>query len=184
MFLLRKLSKSEFKSATQLLDSELKKRVRSNQFLFDKFKKFPQFFIGIFLEKQLIGVICGFPREDYLLISELAIDPRFQKRGFASKLVKAFEAAAKTKYHKINVGALNEAIGFYSSLNYKPFLLAQYNKKDYSVKDFNFKILQKGKAGNMDWIAIKKDVPDVKYLEKMSKRYPKAYFQYIFTKKI
>ena len=56
-----------------------------------KFKKFPEFFIGMFLDEKIIGVIGGFPRGDYLLMSELAVDSKFQGKSLGKKLVKHFD---------------------------------------------------------------------------------------------
>ncbi len=77
----RPITKKEFEKAHVLLEQELFKhvrRTRSKKFLFEKYKKNPFFFIGCFLGKELIGVIQGFPREDYLLISELAVSAKFR----------------------------------------------------------------------------------------------------------
>jgi len=182
---IRKIKKKEFSKAMKLLDGELKTRVRDNKFLRDKYKNFSEFFIGIFLDNEIIGIICGFPREDYLLISELAIDSKFHKKGFGKKLVKEFEKVGKKKYKKINVGAEDDAIKFYELLGYNSFLLIQYKKEDYSKKDFNkLKIKKKIKDKNYEIIEVEIIKRDLKILDKLRKKYPKAYFQYIFTKNI
>ena len=141
--------------------------------------------MGLFLDKELIGVICGFPREDYLLMSELAIDSRFHRRGFGRRLVTAFEKIAKGKYKQINVGAEDKVIGFYKSLNYKPFLLIQFKKEDYGLDNFKkFNILRKRKDKEYIILDIKTKKAELKLLDKLRKKYPKAYFQYIFTKEL
>ena len=76
---IRQIRKNEFQKAMEIRINELKEGFRNNSFLLQKFKEFPQFFIGVFLDNELIGIICGFPRDDYLLISELAIDSKFQR---------------------------------------------------------------------------------------------------------
>ena len=182
---IRKIKKKEFPKAMKLLDNELKIRIRDNQFLWDKYKKFSKFFIGIFLDNEIIGIICGFPREDYLLISELAIDSKFHKKGFGKKLVETFERIGKKKYKRINVGAEDNAIKFYESLDYNSFLLIQYKKEDYSKKDFDkLKIKKKIKDKNYERIEVEITRRDLKILDKLRKKYPKAYFQYIFTKNL
>ena len=185
----RKIKSKEFDDATQILDNELgKKRVRSSKFLYQKFKEFPKFFLGIFLDNELIGVIFGFPREDYLLMSELAIDRRFQRRGFGKLLVKEFEKVAKeNKYYKINVGSEDKSIYFYKSLlGYKPFLLIQFEKWDYFEEDFNkFKIIRIYNYNkNNTAIEVKITNCNLKLINQLRKKYSKAYFQYIFTKRI
>jgi GNAT superfamily N-acetyltransferase len=177
---IKRLTKKDFPKAMKILDNELgKKRARNSEFLNKKFKSFPKFFIGIFLEDELIGVICGFPREDYLLMSEIAIDSRFQGRGFGKRLVKAFEVIAKKDYKQINVGALDVSIPFYKSLNYQPFLLVQFKKREYSKEDFKeFKIIKYGQG--IIEIAVKNC--NVELLRKLRKKYPQANFQYIFSK--
>jgi GNAT superfamily N-acetyltransferase len=145
-----KLKRKEFSSAMKILNNELgSERVRDEKFLLEKFKEFPEFFIGIFLDKELIGVICGFPREDYLLMSELAIDRRFQKRGFGKLLVKEFDKIAKEKnYSQIKVGAMDGAISFYNSLeDYNPLLLIQYDSGKYVPSEFNLPIIRTGNHG-------------------------------------
>lgn len=182
---IRKIKEKEFYSAMKILDNELK-RVRDNAFLLDKFKKYPEFFIGVFVEDKIIGVICGFPREDYLLLSEIAIDSKFQNRGFGKKLIEEFENTAKQKYYKIiNAGAQDKALDFYKSLNYKPFLLIQYKKIDYSLKDFKkIKIIRNNEDEKYERLEVKISKPNLKLLNNLRKQYSKANFQYIFTKNL
>lgn len=176
------LKEKNFGRAMDILDNELgEERARDSAFLHNKFKKFPQFFIGIFLEKELVGVICGFPRNDYLLISEIAVDSRFHGRGFGKRLVKAFEENARTKYSKINAGAQDKAIGFYDSLGYNPFLLIQFKKDDYHLSEFNDINIIKSASGVIE--AEAKNC-NISMLKKLRKKYSKANFQYIFTKKL
>lgn len=179
------ISGNFFKKATQILDNELgAERVRDNDFLYKKFKEYPEFFLGIFLDDELIGVVFGFPREDYLLMSELAIDRRFQRRGFGGLLVKEFEKVAKErKHHKINVGSDDKAINFYSSLDYKPFLLVQYGKDVYFAEEFKLPIMRKGNREE-DFVELKIRQFSANILKNLRRRFPKAYFQYIFTKEI
>ena len=182
---IKNLSEKDFSKAMKILDSELSKgRVRSNKFLFNKFNKFPQFFIGIFLDKEIIGVICGFPREDYLLISEIAIDSKFHKRGFGKILIERFEEVArKGKYNKINVGAEDNVINFYSFLDYKPFLFVQYKKGDYILENFSeLDIFRKSEDKNQILLEVKVNDFNLSLLKKFRESYPKAWFQYIFTK--
>jgi GNAT superfamily N-acetyltransferase len=178
---LKKISQKDFLSAMKILDNELgKNRVRSSKFLEIKFKENPNYFIGIYLENELVGVVCGFPREDYLLMSEIAVDCRFQGRGFGKKLVKEFEKQVFKKYSKINVGALDEAIEFYKKLNYKPFLIVQFEKGVYDEKDFSdFEILAVHDYG----VELKTDKCDLNELKKLRKIYQKANLQYIFSKR-
>ncbi len=180
---LKQLEEKDFQKAMDILDNELgKDRVRDPSFLFEKFKEFYQFFIGLFLDNEILGVICGFSREDYLLISEIAVDSRFSRRGFGRKLVEKFEEIAHlNNYKKINVGALDNSIYFYVSLRYKPFLLVQFKENIYSKDDFkNFKIMKSDKKS----VEIDVEKADIKILEGLRKKYPQANFQYIFTKKV
>ena len=182
---IRQIKNKEFPKATKILDEELKTRVRNNNFLSEKFKEFPQFFIGVFLENEIIGIICGFPREDYLLISELAIDSKFQKRGFGKRLVKHFEKIAKQNYSKINVGAQDKVLEFYKDLDYKPFLLIQYKEEDYSLDDFKeFNIIKDKREKNKRIIEVRISQIDLDSLKRFRNKYPKAHFQYIFTKNL
>ncbi len=125
-------------------------------------------------------MVCGFPREDYLLMSELAIDLRFQRRGFGKLLVSKFEMRGFKKYNQINVGALDGAINFYKSLNYSPFLLVQFENNEYSKKNFaNFEVLSI-KEGSVE---LKIEECSLEKLIELRKIFPKAHLQYIFVKK-
>ena len=129
--------------------------------------------------KDLVGVICGFTRDNYLLMSEIAIDTRFQKRSFGKRLVKAFEQAVKDKFTQINAGAYDSAINFYKSLDYEPFLLIQFKKGDYSPKNFSkFKVIGSSPTS----IEMEVKSCDIKHLQLLREKYPKAHFQYIFKK--
>lgn len=177
----KKLPKKDFSLAMNILDNELgKERVRNSNFLKEKFKEFSDYFIGIYLDKELVGVVCGFPREDYLLISEIAVDCRFQKRKFGEKLVKEFEKIGFKKFNKIHVGALDNSIGFYKSLNYKPFLLVQFKKGVYYKKDFSdFEVLNIRDYG----FELKVKDCSLSNLNRLRKKYPLANLQYIFVKR-
>lgn len=182
---LRPLNTQWFPIAMQILDDELEIRVRDNNFLGEMFKKYPEFFRCIIIDNEIAGIICGFPREDYLLISELAVKSAFQKRGFGKQLVTEFEKIAKIKgYKKIAVGAMDNAIEFYNSLGYKPFLLIQYKRGDYSEKEFKKLYITRKVEDNEDERLEVNCKIDLKLLERLRKKFPKANFQYIFTKKL
>ncbi|MAG10979.1 hypothetical protein CMI44_01565 [Candidatus Pacearchaeota archaeon] len=177
----KQLSREDFDKAMNILDNELgKKGVRDKNLLAEIYEEHSKYFIGLYLENELIGVICGFPREDYLLMSELAIDFRFQKRGFGKLITKKFEEIGFAKYNKIQVGAGDDAIHFYKSMNYSPFLLVQFDKGTYSKEDFSeFEI-----KSIRDWgIELEVEICSVKEINESRKKYPKAYLQYIFIKK-
>ncbi len=187
----RRIQADEFEEMARIFKSELKGtgRILSNKYLLEKFKKFPEFFIGVFLNGKMIGAVCGslrkILRRNFLVINELAVKSKFHGKGFGKKLVKAFEAAAESKYCEIRVGSVDKVVGFYSSLGYKPFLLIQYKKGAYSIGDFkDLKIIESYEYKEYKTFEVKQDKPDMKLLEKLRKRYPKAYFQYIFTKKL
>jgi len=177
---LKQLPPEDFFKGMTILDNELgSQRVRSTDFLRKKFEESPKFFMGIYLGDQLVGVICGFSREDYLLISEIAVDCRFRQRGFGAMLVKKFEEIGFGKYDKINVGALDDSMEFYRSLGYKPFLLVQFKEGDYRAEDFSdFKIIRFEKGA----VELEIQRCNIDLLNKMRKDYPRANLQYIFTK--
>lgn len=185
---IKQIKPKEFNNAMKILNAELgKNRVRNKEFLLKKFKEHSEFFIGAFLDDELIGIVCGFPREDYLLVSEIAIDSKFHNRGFGKRLIKEFEKnAINKKYNKINVGAEDTALGFYKSLKeYKSFLLIQFKKEDYSDEVFNnFKIIKKYDFDNNRAIEVEIKKTDLTLLNRLRKKYPKAWFQYIFTRQL
>ena len=178
---IKKLPLEDFYLAMNILDNEIgKDRVRNFDFLKKKFLEFSNYFIGIYLGKEIVGIVCGFPREDYLLMSELAVDCRFQRRKFGRGLVKEFDKIGFKKFNKINAGASDTAIEFYKSLGYKPFLLVQFEKGIYNKKDFsNFEILNIKEYG----FELKIKECNINELNKLRKNYPKANLQYIFVKK-
>ncbi len=181
----RSIRRDEFNLAMNLLDKELEIRVRGNKFLFEKFKKFGELFIGVFLDNEIIGLICGFPREDYVLISEISVDERFKNRGFGKRLVKIFEKKALKFGNKIKVGAIDNAINFYESLNYKPFLLIQFKKSDYLPENFkHFKILKERDYNDDVNLDVKIEKLDLRVIGNLRKKYPRVSFQYIFTKNL
>lgn len=180
---LRVIKKNELNQAIKLLNKNLYRRNRA--FLRKKFKANSKLFIGLFINDKIEGFICGFPRAGYLLLSQLALNKKFRKKGFGKKLVRFFEKNAGKKYKTIKVGAEDNALGFYYSLGYKPFLLIQY-KKPYSVNDFrDMKIIFKGIWCKYSTLHVKTERKNVKRrtLKKLRKKYPNVYFQYIFEKK-
>jgi len=180
---IKTLSKKDFKEGLKILDKELgKNRVRNEKFLLEKFKKYHQFFAGIFLDNELIGVIFGFPREDYFLISEIAVDGRFRRRGFGKKLVQFFEETVRKEgYSKINVGSEDDSIGFYLSLKYKPFLLIQFEDHGSLEKRLrDLKIINSSKG----IIEANVEKADIRKIKELRKKFPNANFQYIFTKTV
>jgi len=177
----KQLPQEDIDKAMNILDNELgKDRVRKKDFLVEKYREYSEYFIGLYLGEELIGIICGFPREDYLLMSELAIDFRFQGRGLGKILVEEFEKIGFKKYEKINAGALDNAITFYEKLGYFPFLLVQFNNEEYSKKDFlDFEILS-----IRDWgIELKISSFSLEEINELRKKFPKGNLQYIFVKK-
>jgi GNAT superfamily N-acetyltransferase len=174
----------DFDRVMEIFNIEFNNMVRTRKFLISKFKKFPEFFIGLFIDNYLQGIICGFPREDYLLISEIAIRTPLKGRGFGKKLVQEFENNAKSKYRKINVGAEDEVIGFYENLGYSPFLLIQSKPGICKETDFkNLEIIRKYRAGGQECFEFKIKKVDLSKLNILRKIYPKVNFQYIFTKR-
>lgn len=170
----------DFTKAMDILNKELgKDRVRDSKFLRKKFNQFPEYFMGIYLGEDLVGVVCGFPREDYLLISEIAIDSRFQNRGFGRLLIEVFEKKALKDYKRIHVGSLDNQISFYEKLKYKHFILAQFDKNKYSKEDFSEYKIKEIRDYGVELYLKKCDLNELEFLRK---KFPKAQFQYIFYK--
>lgn len=145
------------KELFKLFDKFLKDRTRTNNFIEKMLKKYPKFFLGVYLNNELIGAICGFYREDYIVISELAIDSKFRQRGFATLLVKEFE---KNADKEIRVGSMDESVDFYKNLGYESYLFVQKDNEHFDVKH----------------------EPDIEKITKWRKLCPSLCFQYIFKK--
>ena len=155
--------------------------VRTEEFLKEKLKEFPQYFKGLYLDDKLIGVIQGYPRDDYILISEIAIDQKFRKKGYGSKLVKAFEKEIHNK--KIKVGAQDNSISFYKSLNFKPSIFMQFKKENFNqniLKDY--KILYQKEYAGLLGIEIEIKKISLNQINKFKDRLKPYSIQYLFTK--
>jgi len=153
---------------------------RSYAFLLNKLKNNPKFFMGLYLDEELIGVIQGFHRDDYTLLSEIAVDLRFRGRGFGSKLLHAFEKKVKGK---LKVGALDDVIHFYEKCGYSKSIQIQipwklFQKMKNAIK--HIKILSLKKINNLAIMEI--SIKDKHKLLKLVLSASIVSKQYIFTK--
>jgi GNAT superfamily N-acetyltransferase len=149
---------------------------RTEDFLKEKLQEYPQYFKGLYLDDELIGVIQGFPRDDYILISEIAVDRRFRRKGYGTLLIKAFETEVQHK--EIKVGAQDEAIQFYLSLGYKPSIYVQLKKDSWPPKNF----IVKQEFEDIVGYEIAVDKIDLDLLEDWKSKAISA--QYLFTKSL
>ncbi len=172
---IKPLTLKNYSSAYSFLEQNLH-LVRTKEFLIEKLKQYPQYFKGLYLDNELIGIIQGFPRDDYILISEIAVDQRFRNKGYASLLVKEFE---KEVQEKIKVGAQDEAIPFYLSLDYKPSLYIQLEKESPVAPKY---FISKQEFDNMVGYEIAVQKMDIDFLNKWKEKSISA--QYLFTKMI
>lgn len=165
------------------LDKNLK-LTRTKEFLTKKLKIFPQYFKGLYLDGELIGAIQGFPREDYILISEIAIDERFRNRGFGHLLIKAFEKEIKTK-EKIKVGAQDGTVNFYKSIGYQPSIFMQVKKENFDKNQFKgYKVIyQKEYDGIIGFEIVCKEV-NLNLLNRLKKKFNPLSVQYLFSSQI
>ncbi|MHA1381955.1 MAG: hypothetical protein ACTSRG_26590, partial [Candidatus Helarchaeota archaeon] len=61
----------------------------------------------------------------------------------------------------------------------------QYKKGDYSLDSFrNINILKNNDCNNMIMLECEISRLNLNFLDRLRKKYPKAYFQYIFTKEL
>jgi len=164
---------------------------RGFELLLHKLKEYPDFFIGLYLDKELIGVVQGFPREDYLLMSEIAIEKKFRSRDFGELLAAEFERRARKKgFKKIKAGAQDKAIDFYKRIKYKPSVLVQIKKRDAPANLAKllkkYKILAKVQDSKNILVlelACPKSTPR-SLLKKLEKEFNAFSTQYIFTKNL
>ncbi|MGV8172293.1 MAG: GNAT family N-acetyltransferase [Candidatus Woesearchaeota archaeon] len=188
----RTISTEEYPPADAFLEKQLYqhlpngKRPRSYDFLLDKLNKNPELFLGLYLDSELIGVVQGFPRDDYLLLSEIAVDIRFRDRGFGSLLIKSFENTARSLgYNKIKLGAQDYAVNLYLKNQYTPSLFIQIKEyqKD-SVIDTLPKqdIIDISSYDSIIGIELRVDAIDIEYLHDIEKRFQPISIQYLFTK--
>lgn len=191
----RRIKKEEFKSAEILLQKGLFKNKRpsvlSARRLYNTFKKYPYFFIGVFLDNNLVGVVGGGKgkRTGDAGISVLCVDSRFKGRGFGKRLVKEFEKQAKKRGSKtIKLGSRDESIGFYKSLGYKPSILIQIKKSKFNKKIKekikHFKVILVNQVNNYKGVEIECNKIETSLLRKLKKDFKTNAAQYLFTKKL
>jgi len=193
----RPISVDEYFLADNFLEKHLYRiyngnRPRSYEFLLDKLRENPELFLGLYLDNELIGVIEGFPRDDYLLLSEIAVDIRFRHRGFGTLLLREFENAAKRlNYSKIKLGAQDDAVSLYLKNNYFPTLLIQISdsKSEYkTVMDYlnknNIRVLDEKRLDKVVAIELIVKKIDFELLERFKKLFNPISIQYLFTKNV
>lgn len=181
------ISEKNYPSADKLLETELYhgKRPRTYDFLVEKLHDHPELFLGLYLEEELAGVVQGFPRHDYVLMSEIAVDIRFRGRGFGTQLIKAFEDKAKALgYKKIKLGAQDNAVNLYLKNNYIPSLFIQLmdDKADDALKKLKKNIINITKSNGMTGIEIAIDRVDMNELNSIKAKFSPESAQYLFSK--
>jgi len=190
--IVRPISVEEYPLADALLEKQLYqhlpngKRPRSYDFLLGKLNDNPELFLGLYLDSELIGVIQGFPRDDYLLLSEIAVDIRFRGRGFGSLLIESFEDAAKSSgYKKIKLGAQDNAVNLYLKNHYKPSLFIQVKEEQKKAVIDNFSkedIIEISSYDSIFGIEIRVDKVEMDYLHTLKEKFNPISIQYLFTK--
>ena len=153
-------------------------------------KQNPSLFIGLYLENEIIGAIQGFPRDNYILLSEIAVDIRFRNRKFGSLLMKEFETnAIKYEYPCIKAGAEEKAIGFYSANGYLPSLFAQvkekYERKALeALEKYSYKITAVTYVNKITGIEIASKDCNLLKLKEIRKLLSPLSAQFLFTKRL
>jgi len=132
------------------------------------------------MDSELIGVICGFPRDDYLLLSELAVNKKHWKNGVGKKLLDAF---MKLSDKKIHAGSKDGAIDFYKKMGFKPFLLLQTKIEDFDEMQFKkINAFELKKEGDYLIMKVKTKKATKEEIAGLRKKLPLTHVQYIFTK--
>lgn len=188
----KQIKSDNFKQADSFMEKYLYKgkRPRDYEFLLTKLKENPSLFIGLYLGSEIIGAIQGFPRDCYILLSEIAVDKRFRKRGFGSMLIKEFEKNAKRyNYPFIKAGAEDTAIEFYSANRFMPSLFFQVKEeKEKSIirllEKENYKIIAITHVNNITGIEIAIGNCNILKLKKLRKLLNPLSAQFLFTKQL
>ena len=189
---LKQIPANDFKLADEFMEKHLYqgKRVRSYEFLLEKLKENPTLFIALYLDKEIIGVVQGFPRNNYLLVSEIAVDIRFKGRKFGSQLLREFEKNAKKDGHKIiKLGARDGATNFYLSNGYFPSLYIQVSidQEETIIKKLNQdkeSIKNVSHVNNITGIEIAVKDCNPQLLSQVNKEFNPISAQFLFTKNI
>lgn len=189
---IKQITFDNFKYADNFMENHLYlgNRPRDYKFLLNKLKQNPSLFIGLYLNNEIIGAIQGFPRDDYILLSEIAVDIRFRNRKFGSLLMKEFEKNAKKyKYSYIKAGAEETAIGFYSANGYLPSLFTQI-KEEYEIKTLKalekqgYKIIAVTHVNKITGIEIASKDCNLLKLKDIRKLINPLSAQFLFTKQL
>jgi len=88
-----------------------------------KYAKYPELFIGCYKNAKLIGICVGRPKGKTIILTSIAINKKYEKKGLGKKLLKFFEKQVKKSgKNKISLGAANaptNVVGFYAKSGYK-----------------------------------------------------------------
>lgn len=121
---------------------------------------------GAFLENQLKGIVIGWPNGT-LTIQAIAVSEESRRKGIGSRLLKAFEDAARDHgYEKYALGAVWEAVPFYlanglecfANVNLKVDAIDKVQLRDFASR---YDVLSSYVFGNPPDAKVKKVLQDV-----------------------
>ena len=96
----------------------------SKQMMKKQMDAFPEFFVGVFHDKKLVGVVIG-SYEDRMKgwINRLAVDPKYRRRGIAQQLVNTIEKALEKRGAAIFCALIEvpneESLDMFKKMGYK-----------------------------------------------------------------
>lgn len=157
--------------------------------LFEKqYEKYPDLFIGCYDRGKLIGMVSGTIRKKVVILTAIAVEERYWRRGIGSNMLKFFEnQARKLGIKKISLGAGGEIEKFYIKNNYKPnFLLVQVSLTNLprNYKKMGYKIVKEKNYRNVKWLYIQVRKYEPKVKERIKKKFNASQVIYIFEKEV
>ncbi len=154
----------------------------------NRFAKYPDLFIGCYVNNELIGEISGFVRGNIVILKSIATKDKHQKQGIGRKLLEFFEKQAKKYSNIVSVASAEGYVElFYQKSGYKPrLIMLQVHKKNLppDYKEKNYRVIDERDEGNIKFLYFKYRKHKPKLKEKLKKEFNAFEVNFIFEKVI
>ncbi len=119
-------SEPELREAYDLLQRELElgeNHHRALDYYLERLDQSPELMIVALSEGRVIGALFGSTQGDHVLIGEVAVASAWRGRGIGSRMLAELEAnARRLGQHRLLLGSLEDATGFYLGRGFEPLL--------------------------------------------------------------
>lgn len=159
----------------------------------DEFKKFyqenPKLYVGCYEEGELIGLVYGSTKEDFVILNSIAVRGDYWRKGIGSKLLKKFEEQVKKlNATKISVVAAEGWVeNFYLKNGFELvafFVQIKKNKLPKDYKKFGYKIVKEKEDMDKKILFIETKELSTKDRETIRKKFNAEQVNYLFEKKL